>query len=77
MKCKKCKSKFFTCNIQLINFDGSLVVDSTTGLIDVEVTNYIAKYKRTSEWVCAKCKEVVNDIREISILDKNLTRLGK
>ena len=75
MKCKKCGNIFFICNIQLINFDGSLVVDGTTGIIDVKITS-IAKYKRNSKWACAKCKTIIIELRLIEIVDKSFRNIG-
>lgn len=69
-----CGNKYFLCDIQLINFDGQLMVDGITGLIDVEVTRDTAKYRRTSQWMCSKCKNPVKDSKTIRLLDESLNK---
>ena len=67
-----CGNKYFLCDVQLINFDGQLVIDGSTGLIDVEVTRDKARYKRTSRWECSKCRNPVTSNKMINLLDEYL-----
>ena len=45
--CTKCGNRYLTCDVQSIIFDSSLVVDATSKIIYVEITNELSRYRRT------------------------------